>query len=275
MSLQPIKQLLRRALPGVVQKRNARRLRSQFREAYFDRQHDNARRLFGANSPSVLLGPFAGTKYFNEVVWGPIEPKWIGYYEAELHSIFESMQPDAYDVIVDVGSAEGYYSVSMARKFKKAKVISYDTDPWAREQQTRLAILNGCHNITIRRSCTARRLENDIKRSKRSLVICDVEGFEYVLFDPTKTPSLRCADILIEIHNSLDGRLDVDCGCRELTSRFSTTHSAQVLVVEKRDLNLISSQLPAGSLSLPALADATNEHRPSHQKWLWLQANSK
>jgi 23S rRNA U2552 (ribose-2'-O)-methylase RlmE/FtsJ len=223
----------------------------------------------------VLLGPFAGMKYLNEVVWGPIEPKWIGYYEAELHSVFESMQPDAYDVIVDIGSAEGYYSVSMARKFKRAKVISYDIDPWAREQQTRLAILNTCDNIAIRRSCTARRLENDVKRSKRSLVVCDVEGFEYVLLDPTKSPSLRRADILVEVHDSLDSRFDIENGSQELTNRFCTTHSAQVFGVAERDLNLISSQLPTDSFNLSDLAEAINEHRRPHQKWLWLQANSK
>jgi 23S rRNA U2552 (ribose-2'-O)-methylase RlmE/FtsJ len=272
--MQSMKQLLRRALPGVVQRRNAKRLRSQFREAYYDRQRANALRLFGTNSPSVLLGPFAGVKYFNEVVWGPIEPKWIGYYEAELHPIFYSMQSDAYDVIVDVGSAEGYYSVSMARKFKQAKVISYDIDPWAREQQYRLALLNACKNIAIRRSCTARRLQNDIKGSHRSLVICDVEGFEYVLLDPTKTPSLERADILVEIHNSLDGRLDVESGHEELTNRFRKTHSAQVFGVAERDIDLISSQLPIDSLSLSVLAVAINEHRPPHQKWLWLQANN-
>jgi hypothetical protein len=275
MPLHHIKQLLRRAFPGVVQKRNTRRFRSQVREAYFDRQHANARRLFGANPPSVLLGPFAGTKYFNEVVWGPIEPKWIGYYEAELHSIFESMQPDAYDVIVDVGSAEGYYSVAMARKFKKAKVVSYDSDPWAREQQARLADINGCKNISIRRCCAPRDLEADIKHSKRTLLICDIEGFEYELLNPIKVPSLTHADILIEIHFSLDERkLSVDDGCQEFIQRFHVSHTPQIISVEPRDLDLINSKLPMSFSMKSDLAEAVDEHRPSFQKWLWLEAKT-
>jgi 23S rRNA U2552 (ribose-2'-O)-methylase RlmE/FtsJ len=221
----------------------------------------------------VLLGPFAGVSYFNEVVWGPIEPKWIGCYEAELHPIFESMRPDEYDVIVDVGSAEGYYSVSLAKKFEKAEVISYDTDPWAREQQARLAKLNDCKNISIRRLCTPRRLERDIRHSKRSLVICDMEGFEYELLRPLEVPSLVNADILNEIHFTLDERkLSVDDGCQELIERFSASHLPKIISVMDRDLDLINSKLPMGFSNKSDLAEAVDEHRPSFQKWLWLTA---
>jgi hypothetical protein len=269
--LSSAKGILRRALPAVVRRRQAKWMRDHCRDAFFDRQLANGIKLFGSDTPHVLLGPFAGLKYLNETVWGPIEPKWIGYYEAELHPIFETLPSGAYDAIVDVGSAEGYYSVSLAKKFPSAQIISYDTDPWAREQQARLSALNECKNISIRRNCTPLRLERDIRRSRKPLVICDIEGFEYRLLDPTKAPSLRRADILIEVHiNPDDKELSIDEGCQEFIRRFSTSHSPRIFRIEQRNLDLIEANLPLNSMSRAEIAEAIYEHRNSSQKWLWL-----
>jgi hypothetical protein len=273
--LATLKELLRTALPGVAARRQAWHRRNEFKAAYSQRQSKNARKLFGTGSPRVLSGPFAGLNYINEIVWGPIEPKWIGCYESELHPIFEAMTSNQYDVVIDIGSAEGYYSVSMAKMFPRATVFSYDTDPWARKQQARLAALNACNNLSIRHFCAPRQLENDIRSSKRSLVICDIEGFEYDLLKPDAVPSLARADILIEIHFSLDEpKLGVDEGCQEFIDRFAGTHTPRIVAVEKRDINLISSKILAASLTNVEIAEAIDEHRPSFQKWLWLKAEA-
>jgi hypothetical protein len=51
----------------------------------------------------------------NETVWGPIEPKWLGTYELELHSIIKGILRAEYNTIIDIGSAEGYYSVGLGK----------------------------------------------------------------------------------------------------------------------------------------------------------------
>ena len=54
-----------------------------------------------------------------------------------------------HSVIIDVGNAEGYYSVGLAKCIRDGTVYSYDVDPWARRQQRRLARLNDGNKVKI------------------------------------------------------------------------------------------------------------------------------
>src|SRR5262249_13702132 len=198
-----IRKIIKRYFPAVASavraRRSARGLRRYFRDTFLVRQTRMKTRIYGESDPTVLSGPFAGMKYFNEVVWGPIEPKWLGTYEQELHPIVERILQTNYSNIIDVGSAEGYYAVGLAVRFPLAQVYSYDIDPWARSQQRRLARLNGVNNLEIRKRCTGELLANCI--TGRALLLCDIEGCEYDLLEPNKTPVLRKCDILVETHN--------------------------------------------------------------------------
>lgn len=71
----------------------------------------------------VQTGPFADLKYIPEAVGSSLLPKFVGCYEAELHQIFYDQSDDAYDKVIDVVCAEGYYAVGLAMRLPKEKVM--------------------------------------------------------------------------------------------------------------------------------------------------------
>lgn len=77
----------------------------------------------------VASGPFAGMKFTVGNSEGCFLPKLLGCYELELHQHIMALRKQRqYDVIVDVGAAEGYYAVGLARLFPEARVLAHDTD---------------------------------------------------------------------------------------------------------------------------------------------------
>lgn len=228
--------------------------------------------LFPDQKITVLSGPFKGMKYFNRIVWGPITPKWIGSYEEELHGVLGEISKSSYDTIVDVGTAEGYYAVGLSLIFPSSTVYAFDIDPIARRRQAELANLNGVSNLIIGKSCSHETLMRTLESA--SLLICDIEGFEYELIDPASVPKLTYTDILVEIHDFM-GKSAIDVK-DSLISRFTDSHSITVITSASRVLQKYR-------LLIPQFADRTDEEifiamyedRPGSQEWLWMKSNGR
>ncbi|MFQ3577993.1 MAG: hypothetical protein SNJ52_03160 [Verrucomicrobiia bacterium] len=90
----------------------------------------------------VYSGPFEGVSYAGLAHYSSGMPKLIGTYEKELHSIFREILRDPPELIVDVGSAEGFYAVALARRCPKAKVVAFEMDELARRLAEEMACLN-------------------------------------------------------------------------------------------------------------------------------------
>ena len=58
----------------------------------------------------------------------PIFSKLLGFYEKELQKVIKNLIKRDCEIAVDVGCAEGYYTVGLARVFKdkETKVLAYD-----------------------------------------------------------------------------------------------------------------------------------------------------
>jgi hypothetical protein len=249
----------------------AARQRRYFHKLLWARQKQHKQLLFGNRHPWVLSGPFAGLRYLDETVWGPIEPKWLGTYEQELNPIIHQIICTPYSTIIDVGSAEGYYGVGLAKKHPDAILYSYDIDVWARKQQRKLAHLNDVTNIQIGAVCTAKELGSRI--SGRCLLLCDIEGYEYGLLDPVAAPALRQCDILVEVHEFEHARLSIKTGKEELRRRFSTSHEITIITLQHRCVpNLEADVLER--LGPKGLADCMDEMRNPGQLWMWLEARN-
>lgn len=227
--------------------------------------------LYGNDCIEVLSGPFKGLKYFNEVVWGPITPKWLGSYEIELSSIIEEIIARDYEKIIDIGCAEGYYAVGLASRISRSNVFAFDTDFISRNQTKRLARLNALEDrVYVSNYCSS----EDISRlaTGRSLIVCDIEGFERSLLDPTSCPSLSFLDILVEVHEGSWRPNTLEL----LKSRFHASHTIEEVVATDR-IKWVSSMMS----TIPILKDrdllleAVNEHRSNGQKWLWMKTNTE
>ena len=219
-------------------------------------------------TPEVLTGPFRGMKYLDEIVWGPITPKWVGAYEMELTDIVAAIPGVGYDRIVNIGCAEGYYIAGLALLDRKADLLAFDRDPFARRQLKRLAELNGVsERVRIAGNCTHSTLNEAIRG--KVLVICDVEGFETALMDPDKAPALRTADLVIEIHEEPAGG---SMGVVEdlITRRFSSSHTIERRVSFGRETWMAEhSAVWEGRVSRARMAKSLDEARIGLQAWLW------
>jgi hypothetical protein len=216
----------------------------------------------------ILSGPFKGMYYINEIVWGSITSKWLGTYECELHSvIFKVLSEAKYKAIIDVGAAEGYYAVGLAKHFPNISVFTFDFDYRGRSQQRRLAKLNNVKNLIVGFRCDSVELQQRVKMSS-CLVICDIEGFEVQLLDPSKVPALKAADILVEIHPAQGMSTSV---VRDLLkSRFYNSHHIETIDSRPRDSASFRNLLPL-TVTDEELLMALDEGRSGLQCWLWME----
>ncbi len=87
----------------------------------------------------VNQGPFKGMKYIDTAHVGFVCHKLTGTYEKEIQHIIHDELNNSYDVIIDVGSAEGYYAVGMALFGKSSKVVSFEGTERGRELQKKVS----------------------------------------------------------------------------------------------------------------------------------------
>jgi hypothetical protein len=217
------------------------------------------RQLFGKRAPRILAGPFQGMQYPNRVVWGPIPPKWYGSYECELHEVLESVIALKPRAILDIGAADGYYAVGMAKRLPESDVYAYDTDPISRLQTKTLAKLNQT-SVEARGFCTAAEMTQRIIADS-TFILCDIEGHEMQTLDPVSVPKLSGAHILVEMHGTVKS---AQLNAFELMERFGNTHRGTIILPQPRE-EWVKKQLNPADISL------LNECRGEPQCWVWLE----
>jgi hypothetical protein len=267
----PFSQILRKSLahraPRLLALVRTYRTRWMFtRHAAF--QREIAHKLYGSGAIHVLSGPFAGMRYLDVVVHGCITPRWIGSMESELHETVEEAIIRAPRVVINVGSAEGYYAVGFARRLPGAQVFAFDVDPWGRRTLKELAALNGATNLHISSWCRHDNLQR-LLREGHGLVWCDIEGGEYGLLDAIEVPALAFSDLIVELHAT--DTMNIDDGEALFRTRFSATHFIDRIPTGAR--NVADWQtLTRGRLTDDELRASIDEHRGGSQKWLVMWA---
>jgi SAM-dependent methyltransferase len=175
----------------------------------------------------VLWGPFQGMNYI-KTSWGSaLGPKLIGSYELELHNAINEISKRGYTRILDIGCAEGYYAVGMARKCKEAEVIAYDIMSRPLSLARQLAAINRINNITFRTECNSNELASF--KGEKTFVICDCEGAEEFLLNPNNCPELYQYDYLVELHAHL-----VPSVTELFQKWYSDTHEIKWITPKKR-----------------------------------------
>jgi SAM-dependent methyltransferase len=220
-----------------------------------------ANTLLERSGTAVLSGPFAGMDYPVRASEGARAARLIGCYEASLAPVIEEIVAGGYDLVIDIGCAEGYYAVGLARRMPQARVLARDEDARALSLCRALAEANGvADRIEI-----GGRLDHagfDICHDHRAVVICDIEGAEEDLLDPSRAAGLLAADILVECHDGMRRGLS-----DRIAARFAATHRVQ----------RIGRQIDASGLPdwMEELGDldrllALWEWRAGPTPWLWM-----
>lgn len=207
----------------------------------------------------IFQGPFAGMEYVTTATEGALMPRLLGTYEAGLHPHLERFAAEGIDCVIDVGCAEGYYAVGLARLMPTATVYAYDINEAARDACAKQAAKNGvADRVVIRELFQPKDFETFSGR--KVLVIVDAEGAEDEILQPALSPSLAQMNLIVETHDIYKP------GVKDrLIARFSPTH--EITVVE---LGLTSAKLPAWLQEFPHLDQllATWEWRLAPTPWL-------
>jgi hypothetical protein len=212
----------------------------------------------------VMSGPFAGLKYPERSVGSAWAPKILGTYEIELAPIIEEIISRRYRSLVDIGAAEGYYALGLAKRMPDARVICFEAEEKARGLLERFASENDvASRVEIRGLATKEALARALVDGRETVVICDIEGGEVGLLDPAHTPALLLADILVELHDFVYPDVEP-----VLRYRFVGTHEITEVVARPR---LLSDWKPMVSFERAASLALLDEQRPTGMRWFWMR----
>jgi len=168
---------------------------------------------------TVLGGPFVGMAFDRAIAEGCLLPKLLGCYEAEIAPVVAGVGARGYDVIVNVGCAEGYYAVGLARLAPSARIVASDRNPRARAKCGEIARRNGVGDrVTVRDALAVE--DWAAFAGQRVFVLCDIEGAEDALLDPVAAPALCGFDLLVEVHP------DAGLVPEAFAARFASSHDA-------------------------------------------------
>ncbi len=209
---------------------------------------------------TVRNGPFAGLIYAEAAVRDRfVVPQLLGATELQLHTTIESIVGGGYQRIVNIGWAEGYYAVGLARR-AAADVFAFDAEQQVLNLCRENALVNGvCAKLRFGGWCGPPELVNACGSSK-SLIFSDCEGYEFDLFTESTLNKIGNADFVIELHEN-----EVHGVTEALTQRLSGTHSIRIIddqpaeATNYRELDFLGGDAPL----------AVCENRQVGQQWLF------
>jgi hypothetical protein len=200
-------------------------------------------------------------RYDGRAVYGAPMAKLLGTYEMELHSALATMLGCGFDRLINIGGAEGYYAVGLARNWGMKEVVVFELDPCGRNIISQLARENSVgETVSILGRCSEPDLVGILSDECADLLIMDVEGGEMELLSRRVTSRARKSTLLVETHDFISP------GCTEqLRERLNGSHD--VLVVSSRERTVADfpwqSRIPA-----TAKLHLMNEGRPGPMSWI-------
>jgi hypothetical protein len=221
--------------------------------------------IYNHTQGRVQTGPFKGMLIVPNTMWGDGDTasKLLGLYENELHDFVNDAIASNPDTVINIGSAEGYYSVGMATCLPGSQVFAIDMDMRSMEVVNENVAANRLTNVSaINAVVDTLWLQEHCKDLVNPLLIFDCEGAELELLDPEKVPALTHASILVECHDCIiSGITDT------LTKRFQDTHTIKYTAQTVKDsyqFNFLSSLSDCDKWAL------VHEGRPSTMTWLYM-----
>ena len=170
----------------------------------------------------VASGPFKGAPA-TEAAQGHFWSNLLGLNEFYLHEAIEVALHREPPLVVDVGAADGYYSLGFASRLPGARHVSFEMLEGSR------SALQRCSGkletpIEIRGLCKPEDLVEVVASSKRGFLLMDCEGAERELLAGSVVPLLAEWTVLLEVH---DGHAP-GVG-EEIQKRYSPSHGIEVI----------------------------------------------
>jgi hypothetical protein len=180
----------------------------------------------------VYYGPFATLNIPEKLVGYLTIGEMLGTYESCLHETFNkiiSMQPQH---LMIVGSNHGYYTAGLSYTIQPKSIIAYEMDSHLAEISNEWWRVNQLSPVTIKGEATEaefRSMDGEV-----DFLLCDCEGAEDHLLDPTTFSWQKKSIILVELHDFYKPGIT-----QRLIQKFKITHTTEILMDDfyEDDLN--------------------------------------
>jgi precorrin-6B methylase 2 len=241
----------------------ARMLERVLEQAVWARQAALASYLFAYYQGRVAAGPFQGLLLCPDVSWGMGDnaAKLTGLYEAELQPALRDLAATTPSAVVNVGCAEGYYAVGLARLLPQAVIYAFDSDPKAQVICRETATLNQVTDrVMVLGTCTPPVLLSLLRQHPAALLVIDCEGYEKELLADAVLAAAAHASLIVECHDFVDPTITPT-----LIERLRASHTVENVIEGARDPNRLEPLQKMSSLDrwLVAL-----ENRPAMMNWI-------
>lgn len=211
----------------------------------------------------VVRGPFCGMRFPGKSDYIDCRfEKVFGAYEHELFDVLGSLSSTtpAFDEVVVIGAADGFYAVGLALILPDVRIQAFERDAFRSRMLEKVASVNDVRDrIHLHGDCSPDILSR-VLRECRSLVVCDVDGYETELMDPERIPELLSATLLIETHDCF-----VPGVCGLLKERFSDSHLIREIHMSGPDF---SDRPELVGLKMHEVEALVGSDRPMLQTWL-------
>lgn len=221
-------------------------------------------RLRALSRDRVLSGPFQGMQLMGH----PAPPELLGTYEHELFDLVRELSAGPYHTVVNVGARYGYYAIGFARLMPNVRVLAFEGEREAHGMFAAAVAANGVGDrVSVGGFADTPVFAAALGAGDGVLVVCDIDGGEVPLLDPSQVPPLSRATILVECHGPMESPTEA-----VMVMRFLPTHEIRRIAMETRVL----AHLPPGAAEpwqsrMPATMEALmQEHRTPPQSWLLL-----
>lgn len=217
---------------------------------------------------AVSSGPFAGTVCRLTEGGDGVVAKLAGTYEMEIYPAFVAASRRSPELVVDIGSAEGFYVAGLARVCPDAKVVAYEAKTLWQERIRSVVLANGvADRCEVRGFCDKTEFHRVLgtARGKRVFVLMDIEGGEFDLIDKEVLSLLSNTELLVELHER-ESRVNGEALIRLLES----SHKVNVIWSNEtrapRDVKSLGWRIAA--TLLPPVRQRLDEGRGYRMRWL-------
>jgi hypothetical protein len=193
--------------------------------------------------------------------------KLLGFYEIDLVPVIDEIAALAPDIVINVGCADGYYAVGLARLLPTTKVYAFDKSKYARDFCRNMGEANGVSGrLQVEGLCTTATLSKLVQAAQSPFVLTDIEGGERELFS-NAAPKFVNATMLIECHDFVDRSIT-----HWLLEEFAHTHEVRRINQGPRnphEIRILRS-LPEDDRWM-----LISEHRSEPMHWLFLSPKER
>lgn len=183
--------------------------------------------IYERTEGKVYQGPFKGMSIVRKFSWGDGDTagKLLGIYENELYPAISHLTKELdFDLVLNIGCAEGYYGLGLARNLPNTLCALFDISTTAISICRENAKVNNINNVQFNTDCSVENIRSYLSKVERPFIIMDVEGHERVLLDLDLIPELNRSTVIVESHDcNIPGTTDL------IVDRFKETHDVYTI----------------------------------------------